>query len=335
MGSKNRLTGLTLSDRLANLNYQRLQTDDIDELGEMFGDLDIELMQMRPGALGFSADLIALPGITITQFAAGQRMLAKERHTGANRAMVYILDAEEDCQWQGHSMRPADLLIYGRNQEQDYVVGKGYHSLVLGVDEDLAEDIGWSSEQNGVHAVPFGVLRQWHLACETIVKAAEHAGEELTDFERLRMRDMLLRNLPSVLLKARDLKETFSLDANGLGAFHTVRRAEAYVMNCGQCHLSAGELAKTLNMSKRTLFRSFQKWLGMGPAEYFTLLRLHYFRRSLFDHAHQRPSIARLAADAGFKHFGRLAKLYREQFGELPRDTVKRTRQETLVARVN
>lgn len=77
-----------------------------------------------------------------------------------------------------------------------------------------------------------------------------------------------------------------------------------------------------LNVSERTLYRSFDHWVGVGPYEFFTLSRLHAFRRHLLTGHSIRGRISRAAAAYGFDELSRLAQLYKRHFGELPSETL-------------
>ncbi|MCV6583895.1 MAG: helix-turn-helix domain-containing protein [Marinibacterium sp.] len=84
-------------------------------------------------------------------------------------------------------------------------------------------------------------------------------------------------------------------------------------------------MADAIGASRRTMHRAFKDLFGVGPKGYLRLVRLHRFRQSLL----QGPDacVTDAALDAGLGHFGRAARYYREQFGELPRDTLERTAQ--------
>ena len=84
------------------------------------------------------------------------------------------------------------------------------------------------------------------------------------------------------------------------------------------------ELADALAVSERTLQRAFKTWAGLGPLRFFTVRRLHAFRRSIVAEGRRHGTIARAARRLGFTHLGHLSREYRSLFGESPTETLSR-----------
>ena len=84
------------------------------------------------------------------------------------------------------------------------------------------------------------------------------------------------------------------------------------------------DVAESLRVSERTLQRVFRAWVGVGPLRYFTLRRMHVFRRRLLGGRRGRGAIGEAAAATGFTHAGRLSRDYKALFGESPRETLRR-----------
>ncbi len=87
---------------------------------------------------------------------------------------------------------------------------------------------------------------------------------------------------------------------------------------------SVEELADQLEVSKRSLYRAFHDCLGTGPYEVFLSKKLDAFRQQLLQGSYYRGKITDAASSSGFTQFGRLAKRYKEHFGELPSETARR-----------
>ena len=76
----------------------------------------------------------------------------------------------------------------------------------------------------------------------------------------------------------------------------------------------------------RQLERTFRRELQMSPAQYIRARRLAAVNRRLIRDNENGDSITRIAMDHGFTHLGRFAGAYREQFGELPSETLDQNR---------
>jgi AraC family ethanolamine operon transcriptional activator len=88
------------------------------------------------------------------------------------------------------------------------------------------------------------------------------------------------------------------------------------------CPLSVAELCLRLGVSRRTVQYAFDEILGTNPASYLRAVRLDRVRKDLL-HA---GSVTDAATRWGFWHFGHFSNDYREQFGELPSETLRRLR---------
>jgi AraC-like DNA-binding protein len=84
-------------------------------------------------------------------------------------------------------------------------------------------------------------------------------------------------------------------------------------------------LAQVAGVRPRTLETNFQRFLGTTPLGWVRDARLALARRRLLQ-AGPRDSVTSIALDSGFNQLGRFAARYRERFGELPPQTLRRVR---------
>jgi AraC-like DNA-binding protein len=88
--------------------------------------------------------------------------------------------------------------------------------------------------------------------------------------------------------------------------------------------LTPQELARVGCMSVRTLHATFQQELGMSSMAYLRRIRLDHVRAELVNTARSDIRITDVAMRWGFFHPSRFAQQYRDRYGELPSDTVRR-----------
>jgi len=85
-----------------------------------------------------------------------------------------------------------------------------------------------------------------------------------------------------------------------------------------------GQLCVETGVSQRSLEYLFRDYFGVSPVRYLALRRLHAVREKLMTARPGETIVADLAAAYGFRHLGRFAQAYRQQFGELPSETLPR-----------
>jgi AraC-like DNA-binding protein len=88
--------------------------------------------------------------------------------------------------------------------------------------------------------------------------------------------------------------------------------------------LYVSDLCRAAGVSERTLEYAFKEIMGLAPMAYLIPVRLHRARRALLAATHGSTTVAAVALDWGFWHFGEFSRAYRECFGELPSDTLRR-----------
>jgi AraC family ethanolamine operon transcriptional activator len=101
-----------------------------------------------------------------------------------------------------------------------------------------------------------------------------------------------------------------------------VRSVREWVESSPECPLSVAELCAHFRASRRTLQYAFETTLGVNPSTYMRAVRLDHVRREL----RRAGSVTEVATRWGFWHFGNFSNEYREQFGELPSETVRRAK---------
>jgi AraC family transcriptional regulator, ethanolamine operon transcriptional activator len=104
-----------------------------------------------------------------------------------------------------------------------------------------------------------------------------------------------------------------------------VKAAEDYALSHTDDRVYVGDLCRAAATSERALEYAFKNVLGLTPVAYLTRLRLHRVRRALLAATHGSATVSALALDWGFWHFGDFSRAYKDCFGELPSETLRRT----------
>lgn len=104
-----------------------------------------------------------------------------------------------------------------------------------------------------------------------------------------------------------------------------VRRAQAFIDERYAEPITVGDIAAASRLSLRALQAAFRRRTGTTPMHYLRRVRLEAARRALLDaDPSDEATVARVARAAGFDHTSRFAAAYRDRFGELPSQTLRR-----------
>ena len=82
-------------------------------------------------------------------------------------------------------------------------------------------------------------------------------------------------------------------------------------------------LSKRLGVSDRWIRAAFRKEYGLPPSAFFRTRNLHHAHRDLRLAMRGDTTVTDVAMKRGFWHLGRFSGLYRQCFGELPRETLE------------
>ncbi len=104
-----------------------------------------------------------------------------------------------------------------------------------------------------------------------------------------------------------------------------VKLAEEYIEANWSKPIDIVKLADVANVSARSLFRQFQKERGYSPADFAKRRRLR-MALVLLENPDPVTSVTQVALKCGFHNSGHFARDYRLAFGELPSETLLRSR---------
>ena len=101
-------------------------------------------------------------------------------------------------------------------------------------------------------------------------------------------------------------------------------QAEDYVAHLTDRPLRIGQLCREIGVSERTLRNAFCKVTDTSPLAYLKTQQLNRVYRVLRDVDPDEVLIKQVAIANGFSHLGQFCKDYKQLFGELPSETLRR-----------
>lgn len=135
---------------------------------------------------------------------------------------------------------------------------------------------------------------------------------------------LILREMPSNYVA---LPQTDAMSAAGGPAPYYVTRAEKAIGANARRDLTVAELVEVSGVSARSLYAGFQRFRGVSPMRYLKEVRLERVRAELIEigrGAAERRTLTAIAGDWGFHHMGDFSSDYRQRFGELPSETLRK-----------
>jgi AraC family ethanolamine operon transcriptional activator len=234
----------------------------------------------------------------------------------------------------GLPVRPGLMLAAESGAEGMFVVDAGWESITyLLPPQDVLTHLRIRQRDSALH-LPHGV--------EMLQVGPERVGR-LFDWGK-RLVDTAAR-LPTLFDKGRRERDAARVELleyllATLGAAHdfepargdrtrqahnlVVKTAEDYALSHTGDHLHVSDLCRAAAVSERTLEGAFNEIMGLTPMAYLIRLRLHRVRQALLEATQGSTTVSTEALNWGFWHFGEFSRAYKDCFGELPSDTLRR-----------
>jgi len=130
--------------------------------------------------------------------------------------------------------------------------------------------------------------------------------------------------ITSLLLAHRHTYSDVLLRPQSPAAPFYVKRAETFIEAHFAEPLSLADIAAHAGVSARSLQNGFQSFRNMTPMAFLRAVRLKRAQEALLQADPACTTVAQIALSCGFGHLGEFANLYRQTFGETPRQTLSK-----------
>ena len=295
--------------------------------------LSQDLLKLEKRPLRARRLIVRLEGSLVLFHSTNLRV--RTRTTVHNQLLAYVvIGPEARGTANGLPMRSDLMLAVGPGTQVEFVVEAGYKSVTVLVPPAVLESHWIGRQREGHFRVPRGMevlevdavhargLFEWgeRLANTAARQPTLFNGQEETlAAAQIELLEMLLAALDTTTAPQRtrsdQTRQTHS---------RVVRLAEDYALAHAGDRLYVTDLCVATGFSERTMQYAFQEVMGMSPLAYLTRLRLHRVRQALRMATQGSTTVSAEALNWGFWHFGDFSRAYRDCFGELPSETLRR-----------
>ncbi|WP_137128626.1 helix-turn-helix domain-containing protein [Rhizobium sp. FY34] len=239
-------------------------------------------------------------------------------------AAIFLLSGQALCRLGNLDFALGDMALFGEGAEIQFSNALDTVVCVVSLSLDrLAARLPAAGQrlQNGQSLL----VRPGQSPIPAIASAAAHLIPTLKDrpeFTIAPYADHLRLRFEEEVLSILSGPPTCGLDAS---KSPPPRQVFAQARRIAQANLDRdlpiSRLAREVGVSRRALEYAFHEEVGFGPAHYIQRLRLNAVRQAL---ARREGLIGDVTARFGIWHLSRFAAQYRDLFGELPSETLRR-----------
>jgi AraC family ethanolamine operon transcriptional activator len=302
-----------------------LQSYDFDHFGESERYAGASSMPLSAGGVAIMRARLSLPALTLSLVKTFPRIIRGYQLPQAV-AVVVPMDNVASTRVNGQSIGSSIVVLRGAS---DCLVYEPVGRLIAVFYFSPPQREPWAQLSDGYHLLnpTSDVLASLRRRISTTLETAANNPEFLNE-------PTLRTVVEQSLINAMDAVMRTSANVN-IGSRHSAtdsyRRIVAEMerlirQDLGVWHKTT-ELAERVGVSVRTLQSATQAICGMSPHRYSRVLRLWSVRRQLRDGPGRR-SVKSCAIAHGFWHLSEFAASYRAAFGELPSQTLHRSKRE-------
>ena len=230
------------------------------------------------------------------------------------------------CLWRGHAQEhyftPGELLLINPDDPVDLTYSDDCEKFIVKLPATLL-DLACSENH-------------WRRPAEGIRFAARHNLQQLDGFVSLlglvceeaesaqplaQVQEHYTRIIASKLLGL--LANNVAREELGESCPSFERIAQYIEANLKQ-DIGLEQLAEVVRLSPRSLYALFERHAGTSPKHYIRNKKLERVHACLSDPTAKVRNVTEVALDYGFLHLGRFSESYKNTFGELPSDTLRR-----------
>jgi AraC-like DNA-binding protein len=295
--------------------------------------IDLDAMQLQLKPLLARRVVVRLESAAVLFHSTNLRLRTRTRVL-SGRLTYVTFGPRTDGMANGLPLRPDVMLVAAPDTEAQIVTNDGYESIAFMLPpEDVRRHLA-ARQREADFRLPQDM--QTLQATGEKVRALFAFGKRLVDTaarqperfnERKDEREAAHVELLESLLAT--LGETSGFEAD---RSERTRQAQSRIVKIAEdCALSnAGDrllvtdLCRAAAVSERTLENAFREVMGLTPIAYLVRLRLHRVRQALLAGTEDSTTVSSEALRWGFWHFGEFSRAYKDCFGELPSDTLRR-----------
>ena len=295
--------------------------------------IDQDAVQLQPMSLRVRRVIVRLRASAVVFHSTNRRV--RTRTSARSGLLAYVtFGPNSRGTVDGIPVGPGLMLAAAPDVEASFVADAGYESITFLLPPDEIRTHLAARQREGEFRLPRGVetlqadgesarrLFEWG---KRLVDAAARQPELFNEgeTERIAAHVELVELLLAMLGGAHDFEPSRSERTRQAQAL-IVKLAEDHALSQTSDHLYVSDLCRVAAVSERTLEYAFKEVMGLTPVTYLIRVRLHRVRQALLAATQGSTTVSTEALNWGFWHFGEFSRAYKDCFGELPSDTLRR-----------
>jgi len=307
---------------------ERMDFQEFDHLAQAARDWDLRLQKLGADPFWGRLDQVILGRVRVSRARFGSALLQEGSSPPGMHTFGVPALGSEHYRWRNRQVTPELLLLFPREGEFQSISGSGFDSYPISIAAnylvEVAADLGIPEHRLRSEGEVLRPRKRDLASFRAHIRRVLDLASQDTLFEEPGVPGVVEEETTEMLVRTLAGAESLRPLRMRLRD-RAIRKAEEVIHGVGTEPLRVRDLCSASGASWRTLDYAFQEKYGIPVKRYLTIQRLNGVRRDLL-RCDDRTTVSGVAARWNFWHMGELAARYRQLFGELPSETLKRAR---------
>lgn len=297
---------------------------DIDHFREKLSGWDTPAMQIEPGQIRIRLRSLKLEGVVFSDIRVNRRVIDHSRPEAGWLKCVVNFSPAIFC---GIEVGAGHLTLMAPGCEYRSILDGNWYSIEIAVSLSVLVEHGLeppphllSGPEHASIPLPVELVDMFRRLTETAFGNGENYSVDHSS-----LRQGLLRALDKAFWAASVGKSPI-IPRRRVEGYALTRRMIRYVESRFGQRVTVSDVARELGITPRALHLAVRSTFDMSPLNLILSFRLNQVRNELWFARLSEPSVTAAALAQDFGHLGRFSQQYRTFFGELPSETLHRTR---------
>jgi AraC family ethanolamine operon transcriptional activator len=309
-----------------------IDTDDVDEFSEHAVGWSVQYQVLDVTAFRSTVSFVMTSSLQVAYLHHARGYSSQGDNPAGALSIGVRVDEARPMIYRGRAIRPLEMNVARAGEGYETICPSGLRFVVVSLPQEKAERCAadlWHEPGLLGHSrdrLRFAdAARRSHFleACGRLLAAVQEQPLMLEDERAAELLEVKL--LEGLLLNAH-----VASCASERSRYSLVRQAYRYLQDRADQVPSIREICAATRASYATLERGFRETYGMTPKAMMTAMRLAGARRALL-HPDATTTVTAVALRWGFVELGRFSVQYRQRYGEMPSETLRRVRGEPSV----
>ncbi len=304
--------------------------NDVDDLADEAKQWDLDFRQLKRGPFRGQLFQFGVGEVHVSDARFRRSLQQRGAPPAGMRTIAVPARPDLRLEWRGKAIDGTCLMVFPEAGELSSISGPDFHVYTCTMPESLlamagdALALGSITEvAGGAEAISVAPTAIQRLRC-MLSGVCDEIRENPDALAGTHVLAQITAELPKQLISSIAQARGPCPDVTGRKRLFAIAKAEAFIERHAADGIDTRDICRAAEVSERTLRYAFVERFGIGPKEYLQAFRLLGVRRKLRAATPKATKVADVANAWGFWHIGQFAADYRERFGELPSETLRR-----------